>query len=109
MPDQDAGAAPGCQEISGTGYQDLTGKQLELAPKWFGGAGFTYTQALAGNLQLAFDGDLNYTSSAVRGYGLAYFGVQGGYAIVNSSLRLSDPAKGWVISLNGTNLGDKIT
>jgi iron complex outermembrane recepter protein len=108
-PDQDAGAAPGCQEISGTGYQDLTGKQLELAPKWFGGGGFTYTQALSGNLQLAFDGDLNYTSSAVRGYGLAYFGVQGGYAIVNSSLRLSDPSKGWVISLNGTNLGDKIT
>jgi iron complex outermembrane recepter protein len=108
-PDQTNGAAPGCVFLSGTGYQDLTGKQLEFAPKWFGGGGFSYKHDLPGGLQLAFDGDWNYTSSSVRAYGLAYFGVQGGYSIVNSSVRLVNPAKGWEFALSGTNLTDVVT
>jgi outer membrane receptor protein involved in Fe transport len=35
--------------------------------------------------------------------------VQGGYSIVNSSVRLVNPAKGWEFALSGTNLTDVIT
>jgi iron complex outermembrane recepter protein len=108
-PDQLANVAPGCNMLQGTGYQDLTGKQLELAPKWFGGAGFSYKVNLPRGLLLSFDGDWNYISSSVRAYGLAYYGVQGGYSIVNSSIRLSNPDKGWEIAVGGTNLTDSVT
>ena len=109
-PDQMSGIAPGCVTIQGTGYQDLTNKQLEFAPKWFGGGGLTYRRDVFNGLQLAFDADWNYTGSSERAYGLAdNFGVQGGYSIVNSSVRLSNPSKGWEIAIGGTNLTDVTT
>jgi iron complex outermembrane recepter protein len=106
--DQTAGYVAGCITNDGVSSQDLSGKRIELAPELFAGAGGTYKRPITDNLQIGVDADINYTSSYIRAYGLAVYGEQRGYNLVNASLRLSDPGKGWDLALTGTNLTDEV-
>jgi iron complex outermembrane receptor protein len=107
--DQSLGYAPGCVTTQGVGSQNLTGMQIQLAPKWFAGGGGTYQHYIFDGLLIGFDTDLNYTGGFARAYGLAAYGEQDGYYMLNANIRLSNPAKGWQVALSGTNLNDAVT
>ncbi len=106
--DQTLGYATGCVVTNGVGTVNLTGMQIELAPKYFAGGGGSYTHNLFDGLQMGFDTDLNYTGSFTRAYGLAAYGEQPGYYLLNANLRLFSPMKGWQLALSGTNLTNQV-
>jgi len=107
--DQVYGYAPGCVTTNGVGSQNLSGQPIQLAPKWFAGGGGTYNRPITGDLAIAVDADANYIGSYVRAYGLAAYGTQSGYTLVNASLRLSNDTRHWEWALTGTNLTDEVT
>jgi iron complex outermembrane receptor protein len=108
--DQLGDFAPGCVTSTVDGAtvqtQDLSGKALPHAPKWFIGGGATYTVNVGRGLRLQFDGDANFQSSFVRTYGEAADGTQAAYVMLNAAVRLTSPLKGWEVALIGTNLSN---
>jgi hypothetical protein len=95
--------------MNGVSTTNLTGMQIQLAPKYFAGGGGSYTHNIFNELQIGFDTDLNYTGSFIRSYGLAAYGEQPGYYLLNANLRIFSPGKGWQLALSGTNLTNQVT
>lgn len=104
--------AEGCDVGAQTGgvyrQQDLSGRQLMLAPDWTGNVGFVFERPLGmGDLRFGATGDLSFSSSYVTILEDAPGATQSSYQRLNASLRLSDPGAGWELALIGDNLNDK--
>lgn len=104
--------AEGCSAgaLSGGLYklQDLSGRQLQLAPDWTGNVGFVFDRPLgSGDLRFSASGDLSFSSAYVTILEDAPGATQPSYQRVNASLRLSNPESGWEVALIGDNLTDE--
>lgn len=89
--------------------QNLAGSPTNQAPDWSGNAGFTYKAPISDSLKFAFTGDLNgmskYYFSEQEGPGT----IQGGYALIDSSIRLINERgrTEWTVALIGKNLTNR--
>ena len=100
---------PGTSVVGGNCVRDESGLQLPRAPAWTAGAGFTYSHPLMNTaLLLTLSADVIYTDSYNPSDQLVDVLRVPGYAKINAGIKLSDPDKGWEISLSGTNLTDHI-
>jgi outer membrane receptor for ferric coprogen and ferric-rhodotorulic acid len=84
--------------------QDLTGRPLSVAPKWTGALGASYEQEIGGDLKVAVDADMRFSSSYLAsGFGNPS-SRQDGYATLDAGLRLGRQDDRWQIALIGKNL-----
>jgi iron complex outermembrane receptor protein len=83
---------------------DVSGGQMERAPKFMATAALSYSTPLAG-------GVLNYTANGAyqsdSSFDFANTLVQKGYTLINMRAAWTDPSKRWTVSLNGKNVLNK--
>jgi outer membrane receptor protein involved in Fe transport len=87
--------------------QDFDGRPFLYSPKFQGGLTALFDHDLSGGLKLqaALNGRWQGKSSADL-EGNPLFAIDG-YGLLNASVGVSDPAKGWELSLWGRNLSDE--
>lgn len=99
--------AEGCRQVSGASVQDLAGKRLANAPKLKIGLGATYNFPLFEHYSGIANVNYQYQSAVNFDLGNNPLTVQKGYGVVNGSIALSDPARGFKITLYVNNLFEK--
>lgn len=86
--------------------QDLTGRQLILAPDWSGNAGFTFEQPIGSGLRVTLTGDANFSSGFWGMVEQAPLGRQKNYTMFDAGLKLGDEDDRWEVALMGRNLSN---
>jgi iron complex outermembrane recepter protein len=87
--------------------QDLTGRPLPRAPNWTSSIGATYDQPITGRLALGFSVDGRFTAGYFTTPQDSPYAYQGGYTLIDTSIRLHDINEHWDLALIGRNLTDK--
>ncbi|MET0320137.1 MAG: TonB-dependent receptor [Duganella sp.] len=86
---------------------NLNGQPLPFSPKWKAFTRANYALPLQNGLIADFALDYAYQSKTQFDLFQSPDAVQGGYGIVNASIALSSPVRGWRIALVGKNLANK--
>jgi len=98
---------PATDPVGIANTQDLSGAALVRAPKWSLNGGVTYDVPLSADMTFGASVDANYTS----GYWLLEnenpAGWQKGFARLNATVRLYQPADKWELAFIGRNLTNK--
>lgn len=87
--------------------QDMNGKPLVRAPRWTGNAGFNYETPISDGIKLGFSGNVSHSDKYFTDTINAPGGLQKGYELVDSSLRLAETNDVWELALIGRNLTDE--
>jgi len=95
-----AGAPGGAQQCN------FTGRQLPFAPRLSGNLGFDYKTPVSAGLDLLAFGNLTQRGPANYNAGLAAFGQQGGYHLIDAGFGIAAHNGKWKLSVVGKNLGD---
>ena len=103
------GQVEGCVYPPGsfTGETDLSGAPLPRAPKWVASLGASYEQPVSAAWTVGFTSNLRYSSWYFASGNNSPFNREGGYTILDASVRLVDD-KGWEFSVIGKNLANKL-
>ncbi|MBV8659290.1 MAG: TonB-dependent receptor [Burkholderiales bacterium] len=86
---------------------NVNGKPLPFSPDWKAYAQGSYRVALSNGLQLEPEVDTRWQSSVQYDIGQFPDTIQGPFAIWNTSVALSDPSRGWRVTILAKNLGNK--
>lgn len=93
---------------SGTNrYQNLAGTELIRSPKWTGNAGVNYETPLSGDLKLDISPSVTFSSSYVTGATSQPRSRSPKYALLNTTVRLSQTDDRWEVAFIGNNLTNK--
>ncbi|MDD3798609.1 MAG: TonB-dependent receptor [Novosphingobium sp.] len=86
---------------------DCSGKPVQRAPKWTGGAGYTHTIDLANGGELKLSGDMTFTSSKELTIDFIPESHVGGYALFNASVTYTGPDNRFSLTAFVRNLTDE--
>ncbi len=86
---------------------NLNGAPLPSAPDWKGALRLNWWTNIGAGLRLDVGGDYTYSSAVQYDLSTSTNTIQPSYRIYNGVLALSDPSKGWRITVIGKNLGDQ--
>lgn len=95
--------AEGCAN----GSQNLSGTELIRAPKWNLNGGATYEVGVSSTLRSSLSIDAAYTSSYLTDDSSAPQSREGGYTLIDSTLRLFSDDETWELAFIGRNLSNK--
>lgn len=91
---------------TGATCPNLNGSPLPSAPDWKGAVRANWWSNVGAGLRLDVGMDYTYSSAVQYDLSVATNTIQPAYRIVNGTIALSDPSKGWRVTLVGKNLGD---
>lgn len=86
------------------GVQDLTGRNLSLAPTWTGSVGFSYDTPVANGLNIGITGDVIHTGGYNTQLAQNPVSFQKSTTRINASIRLYDTDDRWELAFIGRNL-----
>ena len=92
---------------TGATCPNLNGSPLPSAPDWKGALRANWWGNVAAGLRMDVGADYTYSSAVQYDLSTSTNTIQPAYRIYNGNISLSDPSKGWRVSVVGKNLGDK--
>jgi len=92
---------------TGATCPNLNGSPLPSAPDWKGALRANWWGNVGSGLRLDIGADYTYSSAVQYDLATSANTIQPSYGIYNATLSLSDPSKGWRITVIGKNLADK--
>ena len=92
---------------TGATCPNLNGSPLPSAPDWKGALRANWWSNIGTELRLDVGADYTYSSAVQYDLSTSTNTIQPTYRIYNGTVSLSDPSKGWRVTLVGKNLGDK--
>ena len=92
---------------TGATCPNLNGSALPSAPDWKGALRANWWNNVGAGMRLDVGADYTYSSAVQYDLSTSANTIQPSYRIVNATVALSDPSKGWRVTLVGKNLGDE--
>ena len=92
---------------TGATCPNLNGSPLPSAPDWKGALRANWWGNVGSGMRLDIGADYTYSSAVQYDLATSANTIQPSYGIYNATLSLSDPSKGWRITVIGKNLADK--
>lgn len=89
-------------------FADLSGQPLARAPDWSGNIGATYDLPLMNDIRIAFNANMNFSSSFFSAESNEPLLRQKAFQRWNGSIRLHQENDRWELALIGRNLTDKV-
>lgn len=103
--------AEGCNLFPRNGLfqgQDISGRDLNRAPRWQGNLGFHYQMPAQGGLRIGVGADAQYSSKYWSNLGRRRDFIQPGFVKLNANLAVKGEDDLWEVALIGNNLTNKL-